>query len=63
MAVFENAENVRRGLGVKLGDALAGAEATVEFVRDVHRTNLRAFGFARMCAHATAGPRADCAGG
>ena len=43
MAVLEDAENVRGGLGVKFGDALAGAEAAVELVRDVHGTDLRAF--------------------
>src|ERR1039457_2474133 len=43
VAVFENAKNVRGGLGVEFGNALAGAEAAVEFVRNVHGTDLRAF--------------------
>ena len=43
VAVLENAENIRGGLGVKFGDALAGAQAAVEFVRDVHGADLRAF--------------------
>ena len=42
VTLLENAEDVRRRLRVKFGNALAGAETTVEFIRHVHGADLRA---------------------
>ncbi|MGD0141455.1 MAG: hypothetical protein ABSD28_21570 [Tepidisphaeraceae bacterium] len=43
VAALEDAEDVGRGLSVKLGDSLARAEATVELVRYIDGARLSAF--------------------